>query len=178
MKQSVFIPIILYSILLISNVFSQECLLTDICGTCEEHKQGLAKTNQSQSFNGAFLPTEGNVRALWIICKFSDDNFDWSPYTDSWPSSLSNVNNFPGWTTRVLKPSTNIPNNDTSLSGWYNVMSFGKLKMFGEVFKYVPLFPQSYYYLNNGRGLGFLNEEVIREVDDLYDLESDNKLWK
>jgi len=55
-------------------------------------------------------------------------------------------------------------------------MSLGNLKIVGDIYKYLPVYPESYYFLNTAypagderrRGLGYLNREVLRAVDSLY----------
>lgn len=52
--------------------------------------------------NGVHLPSFGTLRALMVVCKFSDDNFDYSPLTDPWPSALDQVEEFPAWINTCL----------------------------------------------------------------------------
>jgi len=121
--------------------------------------------------NGVHLPSFGTLRALMVVCKFSDDNFDYPPLTDRWPSTLDQVEEFPAWINSLLSPTVQSSYPVESLSGWYHVMSHGNLQIIGDVYKYVPQHPRSYYHRNsaatgnNRRGMGFLSREVIDYFD-------------
>ena len=111
----------------------------------------------------AFGPT-GNLKVLVVLCKFSDDNFDLSPYTDMWPHT---INQMPSWGSSIIANSLSTNYNNPSLSGYFNVMSRGDFQVIGDVVFYQPMHEQSYYYLSAGRGLGYLIEEILTNINSL-----------
>ena len=100
---------------LISSItaFSQEIPFVE-CGTDLD--------TPASNDRGLLLPASGAIRALWIVCKFSDDNFDSAPFTDRWPSSLNSPQTFPSWTNTMLAGMSSPPFPFESISGWYDEM--------------------------------------------------------
>ncbi|MGA9364840.1 MAG: LamG-like jellyroll fold domain-containing protein [Bacteroidota bacterium] len=148
--------------------------MTFICGT--------ALNGNGPITQGWKLPASGTLRALWIVCKFSDDNFDLSPFTDRWPSTLNTPETFPAWTHALLSTTQSQSYPLETISGWYKEMSLGQLHIIGDVYRYVPQHEQSFYYRAPGadglplgddrrRGLGYLNHEVLRAVDSIYNID-------
>ena len=118
---------------------------------------------------GAYLTSHGAIRALVFVIKFSDDNFNSSPYTDDWHSSLNTPATFPSWVNNIVSSSSSPPFPYYSISGWYHTMSHGNLTIYGDVYKYVPQQVQSYYNRSNGRGMGFLHREILDYFDSTID---------
>jgi hypothetical protein len=125
----------------------------------------------SANNNGLLIPSVGTIRAIWIVCKFSSDAFDFSPFTDRWPSAMNTPESFPSWTSTLLSPSATPPSPLESITRWYREMSRGDLQIIGDVFEYVPAQPESYYFRNAGqsgdnrRGMGFLHKEILTYLD-------------
>lgn len=113
----------------------------------------------------AFGPT-GILRILVIFCKFSDDTFDISPYTDLWPSTL---NTLPSWANNIVAPMVWENYTHPSISGYFRDMSGGRFDVIGDVYPelYIPEHEQSYYWISNGRHLGYLVEEILTNIDPL-----------
>ncbi len=111
----------------------------------------------------AFGPN-GVVRALVVFCKFSDDTFDLSPYTDLWPSSQ---NTLPSWASSIIAPAVWLNYPHPSISGYFRDMSGGRFDVIGDVYPelYIPEQEQSYYWIDNGRHIGYLVEEILTNID-------------
>jgi hypothetical protein len=109
----------------------------------------------------SFLPVSGTFRALVIYCKFSDDNFDQSPNTDGWPSTLQFL---PSWaqTGTIATSVGNYP--FKSISDYYYQMSGGRLNIIGDVHPYVviPQHESSYYYTSNGKNISYLTSDLSK----------------
>jgi len=106
----------------------------------------------------------GIVRALVVFCKFSDDTFDLSPFTDLWPSSQ---NTLPSWTSSIIAPALWLNYPHPSISGYFRDMSGGRFDVIGDVYPelYIPEHEQSHYWIDNGRHLGYLVEEILTNID-------------
>ena len=126
---------------------------------------------------GLLIPSIGTIKALWVVCKFSSDEFDLSPFTDRWPSSLNTPATFPSWVDSLLQPVANPPYETESISGWYYAMSVGNLNIIGRVYRYVPEHDEAYYFRNseqsgeNRRGLGFLHREILTHLDEVEEVD-------
>ncbi|MDP4175889.1 MAG: T9SS type A sorting domain-containing protein [Bacteroidota bacterium] len=110
------------------------------------------------------IPTTGTFKILVVYCKFADDNFDFSPFTDLWPSTL---NTLPEWTSKTISKAVMSKYPDPSISGYFSEMSGGKLNMIGDVCPvlYIPKHEESYYYNSNGKNVSFLAKEVLDGID-------------
>jgi M6 family metalloprotease-like protein len=110
------------------------------------------------------VPANGTFRVLVIYCKFSDDDFDLSPYSDGWPLSL---NTLPEWARSGTVADTVRNYSFKSLSDYFSTMSGGKLNIIGDVYPdvVVPAHPSTYYYESNGSNLSCLSLEVLNTVD-------------
>ncbi|MGE5410187.1 MAG: hypothetical protein ACM3MI_04440, partial [Clostridiales bacterium] len=125
-------------------------------------QQESSKLENSSVF--PMIPTTGTFKILVVYCKFADDNFDYSPFTDLWPSSL---NTLPEWTSKTLSNVVMSKYPDPSISGYFSEMSGGKLNMIGDVCPvlYIPQHEESYYYNSNGKNVSFLAKEVLDGID-------------
>jgi M6 family metalloprotease-like protein len=117
------------------------------------------------------MSTTGTTRALVIFVKFSDDDFTNScpGTTDGWDPSTYDTTR-PPWTDDIIDDSIMSPQTEGSLSDYFDEFSDGQFHLIGDIYPedgyvYVPNHPQSYYSLANGRGLSFLNEEILTDLD-------------
>jgi M6 family metalloprotease-like protein len=161
----------LFLVLVYIYIYSLPCFSQENQPLCLDNYEEKLEIN---TLNPAFGPV-GTLKMLVIFCKFSDDHFDLSPYTDIWPS---NLNTLPSWATSILAPSANGPYSHPSVSGYFYDMSRGQFKVVGDVFNqlYIPEHPQSYYYLSSGRHIGYLTEEILMNLDPYIDY-SDYDNW-
>ena len=116
----------------------------------------------SGSSSSAAIPTSGTFRILIVMCKFQDDNFDLSPYTDVWPSSL---NQMPTWGPNLVSTTVQQSYSNPSMSGYFQTMSDDSYDVIGDVVFYQPQNNQSYYFLSSSRHLGYLTEEILTAID-------------
>ncbi len=116
------------------------------------------------SASGVYLPSTGTVKALAIFIKFKDDTFDAPPITNGWPSSL---NTLPSWAPNFLAPTVGSPYTPDGMTDFFDEMSFGQFKLIGDVHPVVYITPQnqSYYSASNLRGIGFLNKQILQDLD-------------
>ncbi len=114
----------------------------------------------SMSSSSGYLPATGTLKALAIFVKFKDDTFDQSPDTDGWPSSL---NTLPSWAPDFLAPTTNSTYVPDGMTDYFDEMSFGQYQLIGDIYSEVYITPQneSYYSPDSGRGIGFLNKQIL-----------------
>jgi M6 family metalloprotease-like protein len=110
-----------------------------------------------------WLPKEGTFRALVIYCKFSDDNYDRSPVTNEWPSTLSSI---PAWALNGTIAQTTGTYSYKSISDYYYKMSGGRLNIIGDVYPdlVIPQHESSYYYTSNGRNISYLTSEILNTI--------------
>ncbi len=114
--------------------------------------------------NHPLLPTSGVLKVLIIYCQFIDDYFNYPPYSDMWPWDLGKV---PDWAMKTVTRSTGEVWSNPSLTGYFNDMSRGKLKIIGDVCPklIVPRLP-SYYYSNlAGYNISYLTKEILDKAD-------------
>jgi M6 family metalloprotease-like protein len=118
-----------------------------------------------------YIPTTGTFRVLIVFVQFQDDVFDSPPTcisdaTNGWPSSLHAI---PNWATgtKLIHSQATPPYTSGSLSDFYYVMSNGNFNFIGDVYSQLYLTPQtkSYYDYTQGRGLGWLNQQIIDWMD-------------
>lgn len=148
----------------LNSINAQDFSITDhkiVCGGEENHS---SKTSLSKTLGFPMLPLQGTVKMLVVYCKFKDDQFDYSPFTDLWPSSLQGL---PEWTNKTISPQVLSKYPDPSISGYFHEMSGGKLNIIGDVcpIVYVPQHEETYYYSNAGKNLSFLSREIIDGID-------------
>jgi M6 family metalloprotease-like protein len=113
-----------------------------------------------------FIPTTGTIRVLIVFVQFQDDTFDTpsciADPTNGWPSSLHTI---PNWATgnNLVHSATAPSYTSGSLSHFYDVMSNGSFDFIGDVYPQLYLTPQpkSYYDASQGRGRGWLNQQII-----------------
>lgn len=114
--------------------------------------------------NHPLLPTSGTLKVLIIYCQFIDDYFNYPPYSDMWPWDIAKV---PDWAMKTVTRSAGEQWTNPSLSGYYDEMSRGKLKITGDVCPklIVPRLP-SYYYSNHaGYNISYLTKEILDKAD-------------
>ncbi|MFQ5583735.1 MAG: FlgD immunoglobulin-like domain containing protein [Calditrichia bacterium] len=118
----------------------------------------------SMSSSSGYLPPTGTLIALAIFVKFKDDTFDSSPATDGWPSSLQTL---PSWAPDFLAPTTNSTYVPDGFSDYFDEMSLGQYQLIGDVYSDVYITPEneSYYSPDSGRGIGFLNKQILQDLD-------------
>lgn len=121
--------------------------------------EAFCTLNQTSS---ASIPTTGTFRILIVLCKFSDDNFDQSPHTDLWPHTL---NLMPSWGPNLVSSTIQQSYSNPSVSGYFKTMSRGLYDVIGDVVFYMPQHNQSYYFIDNGRHLGYLTEEILTGIN-------------
>lgn len=142
--------------LIILAIFSIQSFGQDFCLS-----EGVGLYSPQSVSTPAFGPN-GTLKTLVIICKFSDDNFDLSPNTDVWPHTQ---NSMPSWGPSLVSQVVSSDYADPSLSGYYQDMSLKNFNIIGDVVYYQPLHEESYYFVTNGRHLGYLTEEILTELN-------------
>jgi M6 family metalloprotease-like protein len=143
-------PLSVNSQVLVSNCASEELL--------NSSPDNITGANQP------LFPTSGTVKVLVIYCKFTDDYFDYPPYSDLWPGSL---NTLPAWTLKTVARSTQEQWTDPSITGYFSDMSRGRLHVIGDVCP-VLIIPRlaSYYYSKAvGSNISYLVKEVLDKAD-------------
>jgi len=123
--------------------------------------------NVSSALTPPYIPTTGTFRALIVFVQFEDDVFDGPPNciadpTNGWPSSLHAI---PSWATGTtfIHSQTAAQYTTGSISHFYDLMSNGAFDFIGDVYPqaYITPEPKSYYNINQGRGRGWLNQQII-----------------
>jgi M6 family metalloprotease-like protein len=123
--------------------------------------------NVSSTLTPPHIPTTGTFRVLIVFVQFQDDVFDGPPncvanQTNGWPSSTHAL---PTWATGTtfIHSQTAAQYTAGSLSHFYDLMSNGSFDFIGDVYPqvYVTPQPKSYYDINQGRGRGWLNQQII-----------------
>jgi M6 family metalloprotease-like protein len=114
--------------------------------------------------NKPLFPASGTARVLVIYCKFVDDYFDYPPYGDLWPGTL---NTLPSWTVKTVARSTQEAPPHPSITGYFEDMSRGRLKVIGDVCPVliVPRMPSYYYSKVVGSNISYLVKEVLNKAD-------------
>jgi len=128
-------------------------------------------------------PTTGTIRALFIFVKFSDDTFE-NDCTEDWDHVTYNTTR-PPWTNQIIDASLMSNQTPSSLSDYFDLVSFGQFRMIGDIFPqdnlvYVPPHPQSYYVRNISypagdplrRGIGYLNSEILKDLVSVIDYQN------
>lgn len=108
------------------------------------------------------FPNIGTIKALVIYGKFTDDDFDSSPYTNNWPSSL---NNLPGWTSQTIYPNVMSNYPDPSISGYFKEMSRGQFNLIGKVCSHLFTALSTEYRIANGKNISYLSEDMLNFAD-------------
>jgi M6 family metalloprotease-like protein len=124
----------------------------------------------SSALQPPYIPTTGTFRVLLVFVQFQDDVFDGPPNCvgdpNAWPSSLHTI---PTWATgtQLIHSQTASQYTEGSLSHFYHLMSNGSFQVIGDVYPQLYLTPQpkSYYTLAQGRGRGWLNQQIIDWMD-------------
>lgn len=116
----------------------------------------------SEGVESSSIPTSGTFKSLIVLCKFQDDIFDLSPHTDLWPH---NLNSMPSWGPDLISTTVQTTYTDPSMSGYFKVMSNGVFDVIGDVVFYQPQYNESYYYISNGKHIGYLVEEILTNID-------------
>lgn len=124
------------------------------------------------------IPTTGTFRILIVLCKFIDDDSDRSPHTDLWPHTL---NSMPSWGPNLVSSTVQQSYSNPSVSGYFKTMSNGLYDVIGDVVFYQPQYNQSHYFLDYGRHLGYLAEEILTAINPIvnyanYDNNGDGKV--
>jgi M6 family metalloprotease-like protein len=121
-------------------------------------QQRITKISDDQP-GGIFLPSEGRVHTLSIFIQFPDDDFD--PGNAQWRK-----NDVP----QRIKENTWIDAEWTgkptewSITDYFNVMSFGKLKFTGKSISITA--PRTrQWYQDNGKRLSDIHRDIIEEAD-------------
>jgi len=111
-----------------------------------------------------YIRSSGVMKVLVIFIKFSDDNLEEYPITNLWPH---NLNTLPSWAEDIVSPTKLSEYNHPSMSGYYHEMSNEKYDVIGDIYDelYIPLHPQSYYWYSAGRGIHYVVEEILTELD-------------
>ena len=160
MKKQLFkiLFILLLFLLFPSAVFPQ--LILNKCATDE----ALKSSDNISGSSTPLFPTSGTVRVLIIYCKFIDDYFDYPPYSDLWPGQL---NTLPSWVYKTVSRSPQEVSHDPSITGYFDDMSMGKLKVIGDVCPklIVPRLPSFYYSKAAGSNITYLVKEVLDKAD-------------
>jgi M6 family metalloprotease-like protein len=112
--------------------------------------------------NSTTIPHTGTLKVLVVLCKFSDDTFDLSPFTDLWPHTL---NSMPSWGSNLISSTVQSTYSNPSISGYYKLMSNGLYDVIGDVVFYQPQHNQNYYSIVSGKHLGYLTEEILTAID-------------
>lgn len=120
------------------------------------------QTEQELAYTFPLFGSGGTLKILQVYCKFSDDNFNLSPNTDAWPSTL---NTMPMWASSFLSQTVQNDYYDPSFSGYFQDMSRNQFQVIGDVRFYQPLHEQSYYFIANGRHIGYLVQEILLGID-------------
>ena len=124
----------------------------------------LKSSDNINGSNHPRFPTSGTVRVLIIYCKFIDDYFDYPPYSDLWPG---NLNSLPGWVYKTVSRSPQEVSHDPSITGYFDDMSMGKLKVVGDICPklIIPRLPSFYYSREAGSNITYLIKEVLDKAD-------------
>lgn len=145
------------------------------------HAIGNWKDAVAQSRASRPLASSGTVRALFVYVKFSDDTFE-NHCTTEW-NAVSFDSTRPSWTNMIVD-SVKLPQQTPgSLSDYFATVSYGNFSLVGDIFPrdnlvYVPPHPESYYVRRieefppgdpRRRGLGFLNAEILKDLDETID---------
>jgi len=115
-----------------------------------------------QTYVNPTIPHIGSFKTLVVLCKFSDDNFDLSPYTNLWPHTL---NSMPDWGSNIISSTVQTSYPNPSISGYYKLMSNGLFNVFGDVVYYQPEHNQDYYSIASGKHIGYLTEEILTAIN-------------
>jgi M6 family metalloprotease-like protein len=155
----IFLTFVLISASCFSSVFTQ--VITYGCALDENNFPSLFDHSGK---NKPLFPASGVAKVLVIYCKFVDDYFDYPPYTDLWPG---NLNTLPQWTVNTVAPSTQMESHHPSITGYFNDMSRGKLKVIGDVCPVliIPRLPSYYYSKAVGSNISYLTKEVLEKAD-------------
>jgi M6 family metalloprotease-like protein len=139
-------------------VFPQ--VLPDKCAT----DKVLKSSDNTNGTDRPLFPTSGTVRVLIIYCKFVDDYFDYPPYSDPWPGTF---NDLPQWVYKTVSRSPQEVSHDPSITGYFEDMSMGRLKVVGDVCPklIVPRVPSYYYSKAAGSDITHLTKEVLDKAD-------------
>lgn len=128
----------------------------------------VAPTASSQAMTLAvsypYYPANSTLKALIIFVRFSDDHYELSPYTDMWPDRQVSL---PSWASGIISSTVQPTYTNPSLSGFFDDMSRNQFQLIGDVYPvlYTPLHTQSYYYRSSGRGIHYLTEEILTELN-------------
>lgn len=108
------------------------------------------------------IPVTGSFRILVVLSKFQDDNFNKSPQTNLWPSSL---NSMPSWAQLLVSQSIQSNYPDPTLSGYFQDMSQNQFNIIGDVVFYQPIHEESYYFISSGKHIGYLTAEILTGIN-------------
>lgn len=110
--------------------------------------------------NHPLLPTSGTLKVLIIYCQFIDDYFNYPPYSDMWPWDLGKV---PEWALKTVTRSEGEQWTNPSLTGYYDEMSRGKVRIIGDVCPKIIVPRLSSYWYSNlaGYNISYLTKEII-----------------
>jgi len=139
-------------------LFAQK-VADQVCVAPLETERGLAT-----AVTYPYYPTNATLKALVIFVKFSDDNFDLSPFTDLWPKDLVGL---PTWATGIISSTVQSTYSHPSISGYFDEMSLNQFQLIGDVHTqlYTPLHEQSYYSISSGRNISYLTEEILTNLN-------------
>jgi M6 family metalloprotease-like protein len=118
----------------------------------------------AQKSENSYFSATSTIRALAIFVKFRDDGSDLSPYTDTWPATSTEL---PEWAADLLAPSIDSRYKPGGVTHFFDEMSMGKFHMIGDVYPKLYITPEyeSYYSVENGKGIGYLNRQILEDID-------------
>ncbi|MGC9364597.1 MAG: hypothetical protein ACP5FZ_08530 [Fidelibacterota bacterium] len=133
-------------------------------GEVPDEESDLVVKSSKATWTPPYIRSSGVMKVLVIFIKFSDDILEESPITDLWPHTL---NTLPTWAGDIVSSTVLTQYSHPSMSGYYHEMSSGEYHVIGDVYEnlYIPLHPQSYYYRSNSKGIHYVAEEILTELD-------------
>jgi|GEM_PF-4621471 len=108
---------------------------------------------------GKFLPSEGNVHALFIFVQFPDDQY--SPDVNNWK-----LNQPPDYMPSFVDNSVENISHNGNLSCYFDDMSMHKFLLTGKSIFITTPHSREWYYLNK-KSRSFINSEIILKADTL-----------
>lgn len=106
---------------------------------------------------GMWLPSIGKINALFIFAQFPDDNYD--TLNSQWPKGREPINMRKWVDEKWSKNPT-----QGSMTHYFNEMSFNKLKFTGKTVSAISPHTRKWYLLNR-KTRGFIQQEIIKEVN-------------